>query len=182
MAPEYPEDRLYDQQQFEKALAESRDAFYKAILSKNESMARFLAGVPPAGLAPTINRSPARAQRTTAEVGEDFDEYADKFAQALRRTGGLPSEVKEEWISRLKTIDLYEPAKALDIVANLLTRLDLARDRYRPRPNVFNLDVEPIMKFAEDMGRIEAELKWLRGVLESVQAYLQEHPEERPGS
>jgi hypothetical protein len=180
MAPDYPEDRQYDQKQFENGLAEQSKAVYDAILTKDHSKARWVLGVPPAGSAETVEEAdvPERSS-TPPTAAEQFAEHSAKLTAALKYSGTLPAAVTEQWMRKVGEIDLYEPTKGLVVLEDLFARFELTSDRYKPRPNIWNVDAGPIMNFADEMRGIERELKWLRNLLKHVELYLRQHPQAR---
>jgi hypothetical protein len=173
MAPDYPEDRRYDQLLFEKDLAERSEGFYDAIRAKDDSKVRWILGVPPAGSGETGEEADVSERSSTPPtVDEQFAEHSSKLTAALKYSRTLPAAVREEWMRKAGEIDLYEPTKGLVVLEDLFARFELASNRYEPRPNIWNMDVGPIMNFVDQMCQIEWELKWLRDLLKHVELYL----------
>jgi hypothetical protein len=178
MAPDYPEDRRYDQLQFEKDLAERSKALDDAILAKDDSKARWILGVPPTGSAKTRKEAEVSERSGTPPTAEaQFAEHSGKLTAALKYSRTLPDAVREEWMRKVGEIDLYEPTKGLVVLGDLFARFELASDRCKPRPNIWSVDVGPMMNFADEMRKIEWELKWLRDLLNHVELNLRQHPE-----
>jgi len=89
---DYPEDREYDQLQFEKNLAERSKAVYDAIHIKDDSKVRWILGVPAAGSTETGGEAHISARSSTPPTAEGAVcgafWQADRGAQVFKSPAG----------------------------------------------------------------------------------------------
>jgi hypothetical protein len=169
-------DRRDDQSSFEKTQMESTKRFYKAIRDKNDMGAYLELGIVPPDSYDPDYLSDDHGKKRPRSGEEEFDEHADKLRLALRCSQVLPSQLTQAWWSKVRGIDVYQPAKGLEILDELLRAYELALEEFRPRRDIFNLAITESMRFNQEMGEIKFELDTLRILLRHFEAYLKEHP------
>jgi len=167
-------DRRADQLDFERTLAERSDAIYTAIRKKDYSRASWELGIFPSGSLETDSSfstaSTESNRQPTAE--EQFTEHSTRLIAILQYSSSLPTYVTQEWIRKVKKINLYQPSEALIILYNLFADYRRAVEEYKPRRDIFDLAVAETMKFDREMENIRRELDWLKAILKHVEDYL----------
>lgn len=109
----------------------------------------------------------------TAE--EQFNEHSERLSVALKYSTFLPNNTTQEWIREIKEIKKYSPSKGLRILHMIFLGYRLARDKYKPHRDIFDLAIEEEMRFDREMQIIKRELDWLETILKHVEAYLKKN-------
>lgn len=126
----------------------------------------------------SYSREAARAPRPpTAE--EQFAEHSTLLITALQVSSFLPTYLTQQWIRKIKEINIYQPSKGLVIFDELCAGYWRGVEEYKPRRDIFDLAVAKTMEFDSEMHDIKQELDWLEAILKHVEAYLKQNPSKR---
>jgi hypothetical protein len=113
----------------------------------------------------------------TAE--EQFAEHSKKLIAVLQFSSFLPTYLTQQWIGKIKSINLYQPSKGLVILDELFADYWRAVDKYKPKLNIFDLAVVKTIEFDGEIHDIKYELDWLESILKHVADYFKKNPFKR---
>jgi hypothetical protein len=106
----------------------------------------------------------------TAE--EQFAEHLTGFITVLQSSRFLPRYLTQQWIGKIKEINIYLPSKGLVILDQLNAEYLRAIEEYQPQRDIFDLAVARTMEFDSEMRNLKHELNWLEAILKHVEDYL----------
>lgn len=179
-------DRQRDQLDSEARRAKLTDDLSKALSNNDHSTARWLLDVPPPGSSETspTPTDVSKENDTPPTAEQQFAEHSDKLLNVLKSPRSLsgwalPKSITTDWMNKIKTINMYNPSQGLAVLDELFAQYSQAYEEYKPRPSIWNMDVDSAMCFDDDMRDIKRELDWLRDILKHVEAYFKQHPLEK---
>jgi hypothetical protein len=176
-------DRRSDQLDSEARRAERSQSLYDALRKKDDSTARWLLDVPPPSSSETrpTDADVSGEKERVPTADQQFAEHSGRLLAVLGSPRslpgrGLPASITTEWVNKIKTINMYKPSLGLAVLDELFSQYFEASEKYKPRPSIWNMDVDSMMRFDDDMSEIKRELNWLRDILKHVEAYLKQSP------
>jgi hypothetical protein len=90
----------------------------------------------------------------------------------------LPPNVVQDWVEKIRRIDIHRPVQGLAILRTLFESYDTF-EQYAPRPNIFDLAIDRSMRYLDDMRDIKRELNKLEALLRHVDGVLKASPRYR---
>jgi hypothetical protein len=166
--------RRDDQLRFEETQAKRTKAVYDAIHDEDDLRLYLELGITPPDSSDVDldDLSDYDEENRTPTAQEQFAEHSSSLRVALQFSQALPSYLTQEWINKIREIDIYKPSQGLQILDELLEGYEWASERFKPQRDIFNLAITETMRFDEEMREIKHELDWLRAILKHVEDYL----------
>ena len=163
--------RRQDRLDFEDGLMRQSAAVSKAIRKKDFSRAADELGIDPSFASGTDAEDSGIAgvrDRPQTAFGQ-FLTHSTRLIIQLESSRFLPNRVAQQWIRRIKQIDIFQPAIGLLEIDALYAEYMHAVEKYKPQRDVFDLAVSQTMEFEREMHRLKLDLDWIKVILKHVQ-------------
>ncbi len=100
---------------------------------------------------------------------EQFLKHKTRLIIKLEASHFLPARVTQQWIRKIKQLDLFQPSIGLMELDELYTDYLYAVDQYNPRREHLEMAVSKTVEFESEMYDLMHELDWLKAILKHVE-------------
>jgi hypothetical protein len=163
--------RRQERLDFEEMLARRHDAVYEAIRKKEHlPTASVLGGVPSDSSGVNLDDLPAfEARNKPQTVYEQWLKHKTRFIIKLESSDFLPANVIQQWIRKIKQLDIFKPSRGLEEIDALYAEYTFVVDQYKPQRDVFDKVETKTIVFKNEMHDLMHELDWLKAILKHVE-------------
>ncbi len=163
--------RRREQLDFEEILARRRDAVSEAIRTKKYSKVVSEFGFMPSDSSSIYtNKSGTYEERNKPQTAyEQFLKHKTRLIIKLESSSFLPTHVTQQWIRKIKQLDIFQPSSGLVELDELYTDYLYAVDQYNPQRDQFDMTVAKTIEFETEMYDLMHELDWLKVILKHVE-------------
>ena len=160
-----------EQLNFEEILERRRDAVSEAFPKKRYSKVASWFGFDPSGSSGVFkNNSKAFETRDRPRTAyEQFLKHKTRLIIKLEASLFLPARVTQQWVRKIKQLDLFQPSSGLMELDELYTDYLYAVDQYNPRHEHLEMAVSKTTEFESEMYDLMQELDWLKAILKHVE-------------
>lgn len=167
-------DYLHNRQErldLEEMLARRHNAVYQAIWKKEHlGTASEFDGVPSDSSG--INMFDSRTFETRNRpqtVYEQWLKHKTRLIIKLESSNFLPVNVTQQWIRRVKQLDIFKPSRGFEKLDELYANYSYLVDKYKPQRDIFDMAVAKTIEFENEMHDLMLELDWLKAILKHVE-------------
>lgn len=164
--------RRQERLDFEDKLARRRDAVYDAIRKNDYSSAASEFDAAPSdstGIDADYSSFLETRDRPQTAYGQ-FLKHSTRLIIRLESSRFLPANIAQQWVKRIKRLDIFQPSNGLLELDELYTDYLYAVDKYKPQRDIFDMAVAKTMEFDREMRELKIELDWLKAILKHVDA------------
>lgn len=160
----------HEQLDFEDMLAKRHDAVHEAIRKKDYSRAASEFGAvssEPSGIY-VDNSGAFEARNKPQTVYEQWLRHKTRLIIKLESSNFLPTDVTQQWIRKIKQLNIFQPPRGLEEVDELHADYLYTVDQYKPQHDISDMAVANTIQLKKEMHDIMHELDRLKVILKHV--------------